>query len=204
MDLTGTALVLVDLQHACVDRSRTRVVEVVVPNAVRLLDWFRGASLHVIYTRVGSRLPAGEDLHAKRRIAWHRRVDGPLDPVPLGSPQYEIIPELRPRSGELTIDKTSAGAFNSSALDLYLHQWDIHGLIVCGVATSACVYNTARDAADRGYNTMLVEDACDGGTHDSTMRTFGRYFGAVKGTEVLLKELSESAHNLDLFESPLP
>src|SRR6266540_214689 len=134
--------------------------------------------------------------HPKRRLAWLR--PGPDEPPyrsPVGSPDHAILPEIAPQPGELVIDKNTSGAFNGSAIDFYLQGLGLHTLVICGVSTSACVDNTARDAADRGYNVIVVEDACAGSAgseaaHEATLRTFGRYFGAVKTTAQLVEELS--------------
>jgi nicotinamidase-related amidase len=112
----------------------------------------------------------------------------------MGGPDYEILETLAPLPTELVVDKNSSGAFNSSAIDLYLQHLGVRTIVIAGVSTFACVDNTARDAADRGYNVILVEDACAGAAgneaaHDATVQTFGRYFGAVKNTRELLVEL---------------
>jgi len=211
IDLEHLGLIVVDVQYSCADPDRTpgrdradpakfetwtrRIKDMLVPNTQRLLAWFREHERPVIYTRVGSLLPDAEDQHAKRRVSWLRSgQDAPVYRSPVGSPDYDILPEIAPLPGELIVDKNASGAFNSSAIDFHLHQLGLQTLVVTGVSTFACVDNTARDAADRGYNVILVEDACAGSAgreaaHDATLRTLGRYLGAVKTTRQLLDEL---------------
>ena len=211
IDLDRLGLVIVDVQYSCADPERTpgrsrsdpevfeawrrRITDLLIPNTQRLLAWFREHERPVIYTRVGSLLPDAEDQHAKRRISWLRSSqDAPPYRSPLGSPDYDILPSVGPLPGELVIDKNASGAFNSSAIDFHLRQLGLETLVMTGVSTFACVDNTARDAADRGYNVILAEDACagaagSGAAHDATLRTLGRYLGSVKSTRQLLDEL---------------
>jgi nicotinamidase-related amidase len=214
VDLEKIGLVVVDLQYSCADPARTpararrdddpegfdawarKIAEQVIPNNQRLLAWFRQRGLPVIYTRVGSLLPDAEDQHPKRRLAWLRSSDdAPPYRSPLGSPDYEILPQVAPRPDELIVDKNASGAFSSSAIDFYLRSLGLQTLVVTGVSTFACVDGTARDAADRGYNVILVEDACAGSTggaaaSEATFRAFRRHLGAVKTTDQLLEELT--------------
>jgi nicotinamidase-related amidase len=57
------------------------------------------------------------------------------------------------------------------------------------VSTNHCVDTTARDAADRGYNVVLVEDACADSTASgqrATMSAIARHFGVVRSTDEVL------------------
>lgn len=213
IDSDCLGIVVVDVQLSCAHpehtpgRPRTdeqrelfeawtrRIEELLIPNTQRLLSWFRENGRPVIFTCVGSLLPDAQDQHPKRRLSWLRpSPDAPPYRSPVGSPGYAIRPEIAPLPGELVIDKNASGAFNSSPIDFHLQALGLRTLVVCGVSTFACVDGTARDAADRGYNVVLVEDACAGSAgseaaHDATLYTFGKYLGAVKTTSQLLSEL---------------
>jgi biuret amidohydrolase len=70
----------------------------------------------------------------------------------------------------------------------------IDGLIIAGVVTNVCVETTARDAADRGYKCILVDDACAAQSqefHDSTLRTFAMVFGKVRTTSEVIGILQD-------------
>ena len=189
IDLDHTALLVVDMQNP-------DTYDDIAPNCAKLLDFFRGNGLENVYLRVGYFLEDRRDMHVKRAASWLRRADGSA-PVKLrGTDGHQIIDRLAPMSGEMVIDKNSTSAFNSSALEPYLHARQIESLVVCGTATTHCVDNTARGAADRGYNVILVDDACHDFSdrfHAATMRSFRRDFGAVKGTEQVLSELGAIA-----------
>ena len=185
IDLDRTALVVVDVQNP--DHYGQ-----IVPNIARLLEFFRGNSLENIYLRVGYFLKDRRDMHAKRAVTWSRKPDGSAPDKQRGAPAFEIIDRLAPESGETIIDKNSTSAFNSSNLEGYLRAREVQNLVICGVATNHCVDNTARGAADRGYNVILVDDACrdaDPSLHEATMRSFRRDFGAVKSTDEVVADL---------------
>jgi len=110
-----------------------------------------------------------------------------------GTFEHSILEELKPQPGELVINKVTRGAFNSTGLDLRLRNMEIDGLVIAGVVTNACVNVTALDAADRGFKTILVDDACGGldqSSHDAVMKTFAGLFGKVWDTSEIIEYFS--------------
>ncbi len=189
IDGERTALIVVDVQNYSQGNWK------IAPNCVRLRDFFRDKGLEVLYLRVGALLPDRRDMHEKRAIAWLKpsEEEAPKDVVK-GNEGHQILDVLAPSPTELVLDKNSSGAFSSSPLDQHLHSLGIENLVLCGSATTHCVANTGRGAADRGYNVMLVDDACidpSDEAHAITMRSFGRSLGAIKLTEQVVEELGE-------------
>lgn len=212
IDPRRTALLIVDMQY--VDASREhglgaslktshptlwstyfdRVEQLVVPNVARLLESFRAGGLRVIHLTLGPVLADGADMVALRRQARADAMDALFHHQ--GTFEHRILEELAPVDGELVINKTSRSAFNSTAIERVLLNLGIDALVVCGVTTSSCVDTTARDAADRGFKTVIVEDATaeiDEPSHDAALRQFAVRWGRVWTTEETLATLSATA-----------
>jgi len=169
-----------------------RIEDLVVPNVKALIEAFRAQNGRIVYLTLGPMLPDGSDLTPNRKS-----TSGAIQAVDnhFGSPEHAILDELAPREGELVVNKTSRGAFNSTAIDQTLRNFGCKSLIVVGVSTSSCVETTARDSADRGYNTVIVEDATaelDKASHDASLRQFAVRWGRVWDTDSVFHELGLS------------
>jgi len=70
----------------------------------------------------------------------------------------DIVDELKPIDGEPVIDKPGKGAFYATDLSEVLSARAIRQLIVCGVTTEVCVNTTVREANDRGFDCLVLED----------------------------------------------
>ena len=174
-----SALIVVDMQYSCAhpdygvglvlkDRRpdtfawwREQLEDIVVPNIQRLQTAFRESGRRVIFLTVGPELIDGADLPRRRRM---REVDAFAD-LPRkrtfgrGTFEHQIREDLAPKPGELVLNKTGLSAFTTTGLDQTLRALEIEQAVFCGVTTNGCVETTCRDAADRGYWTVLVEDA---------------------------------------------
>ena len=86
-------------------------------------------------------------------------------------------------------------AFHSSGFERLLRSWGVEQLALTGVSTNSCVEGTARDAADRGFQCLIIEDGCGAASqrlHDATCENFRRLLGRVDSSQVVIAEL-ESA-----------
>ena len=130
----------------------------------RLLEAWRAAGLIAIHTREGHR-PDLSDLPATKK-SRSRGVLGIGDPGPMGrillrgEAGHDIIPELYPAPGEPVIDKPGKGAFFATDLQAILQSRGVTQLVVTGVTTEVCVNTTVREANDRGYECLVLEDCC--------------------------------------------
>jgi nicotinamidase-related amidase len=169
----GLALLVIDMQRDFLEAggfgaalgNDVRPLQAIVPSVRRLLEAFRRRGLPIIHTKEGHK-PDLSDCPPSKRA----RGRGPLrigDPGPmgriliLGEPGNDFVPELQPAPGELVVPKPGKGAFCGTKLEPELRLRAIERLVVAGVTTEVCVQTTMREANDRGFDCLLVEDATE-------------------------------------------
>ncbi len=175
---------------------------------MRLLAAMRAGGFPILHTREGHR-PDLSDLAENKR--WRSAqgggeigAEGPLGRYLVrGERCHDIIPELYPEPGETVIDKPGKGAFWATDLDAILARRGIKNLIVTGVTTDCCVQSTLRDANDRGYECLLLEDCCAAAQEENhlaqieMLKLVGGHYGSIATSTALLDALRsnvEPAH----------
>lgn len=148
-----------------------RVKDIVTPNIKKLIDFFRKKKIQIIYITFGPFLKNGKDLYDLGKVEDIKitKIYDIPNFYPPGSFERQVIPELEPDENDLVINKSSAGAFATSPIDAILRNFCIKTLIFTGVATNMCVESTFREAADRSYNCIIVDDGC--ATYDRNLMT---------------------------------
>lgn len=167
------ALVIIDMQRDFVEpggfgetlgNDVTRLTAI-VPTLQRLLAAFRAARLPVIHTKECHRPDLSDCPPAKLTRGNPSLKIGDVGPMGrilvCGEPGSEIVDELAPLPGEIVIEKPGKGAFYAAEFGARLEQLGITHLVVTGVTTEVCVQTTMREANDRGYECLLVEDCTE-------------------------------------------
>ena len=169
-DPATTALVMIDFQRDFVYPggfgeslgNDTSFLLKALPPAERVLKACRAAGLFIVHTREGHRadlsdLPAAKYERGRPKI--HIGDDGPMGRLLVrGEHGHDIVDEVYPIAGEPIVDKPGKGAFYATDMDTILKTRGIRQLVVCGVTTEVCVQTSVREANDRGYDALVLED----------------------------------------------
>jgi nicotinamidase-related amidase len=172
-ELARAALVVIDMQRDFIEpggfgeslgNDVTRL-QAIVPTVQRVLQAWRAAGGLVVHTREGHR-PDLCDCPPAKRLRGRPRLRigdaGPMGRILVaGEPGHQIVPALAPVDGEIVVDKPGKGAFHATGLDDTLRGRGITHLVFMGVTTEVCVQTTMREANDRGYDSLLVEDGTE-------------------------------------------
>jgi nicotinamidase-related amidase len=168
-----TAVVMIDMQRDFILPggfgetlgNNVSLLAAIVPTARKLLDACRAAGMTIIHTKEchrpdladcpPSKLTRGNPtLRIGDRAAMGRiLIDGEI-----GS---DFVPELAPAPGDIVLSKPGKGAFYATPLGEILRLKGITHLLFGGVTTEVCVQTTMREANDRGYECLMVEDATE-------------------------------------------
>jgi len=166
----------------------------------RVLQVVRPLGYRVIHTREGYR-PDLADVQ-RWKLADRIKIG---DPGPLGralirgEPGWDFIPEMKPASGEPVFDKPGYGAFAFTDVDTTLKAWGVEHVVLTGVTTDCCVHSILREALDRGYECLVLED-CVGASsrlyHEAALtlvRKASGAFGTVTDSRTLISVLSSTS-----------
>lgn len=178
IDAGRTALLVMDYQNDLVargglvaptDEAVLTRMEAAMGAAGSAMVAARKAGVPVIHVAVGR--TSGEPA-----MNPHMTVIGTLakaNAAVLGTWGFAFHDLVQPLPGETVIVKPVVSAFAGSGLDVMLRAQGIDTLAMSGYATNFVVEGTARDAADRGFRVLILEDACVAGNperHKAALR----------------------------------
>ncbi len=168
-----TALIVIDMQRDFIEPggfgevlgNDVSTLTPAIGPVARLLALFRARDWPIVHTRE-SHLPDLSDCPPAKRLRGRPGLRigdrGPMGRILVrGEPGNAIVPDCAPLAGEIEIDKPGKGAFHATGLDEILVSKGITHLVFCGVTTEVCVQTSMREANDRGYECLLVEEATE-------------------------------------------
>lgn len=169
-DPSKTALLVIDLQIDFISHEGyfakmgydPASIRKIVPVVNDVIEAARNIGCLIIHTRQGYRADMADMTPYEK---WRRTQSGLENTNVLlrGSPGFEIDPQINVSPDDVIIDKTANGAFTYTELDHVLRAKGITHLLFAGCTTDVCVSTTMREAQDRNYQNLLIEDACASG-----------------------------------------
>ena len=171
--LAHTALVIIDMQRDFIEPggfgetlgNDVSLLEAIVPACQAVLHAWRSAGGLVVHTRESHR-PDLSDCPPAKRLRGNPQLRigdaGPMGRILVaGEPGNQIIPALAPVDREIVVDKPGKGMFYATGLHETLQARGITHLVFMGVTTEVCVQTSMREANDRGYDGLLLEDCTE-------------------------------------------
>jgi nicotinamidase-related amidase len=172
-DVAHTALVIIDMQRDFIEPggfgetlgNDVGLLAAIVPACQAALGAWRRAGGMVVHTREAHR-PDLSDCPPAKRLRGNPSLRigdvGPMGRILVaGEPGNQIIPALSPVAGETVIDKPGKGMFYGTTVHAQLQKAGITHLLFMGVTTEVCVQTSMREANDRGYDCLLLEDCTE-------------------------------------------
>jgi nicotinamidase-related amidase len=170
LDLDSAALLIIDMQRDFVEPggfgeslgNKVEPLQSIVPVVQKVLMAWRLTNKLVVHTRE-SHLPDLSDCPQAKLSRGNPSLRigdvGPMGRILVrGEPGNQIVDALTPLPQEVVIDKPGKGAFYGTALMDILQEHKLRQLVVMGVTTEVCVQSTMREANDRGFDCLLIED----------------------------------------------
>ena len=200
LDPKKTALLIVDMQNEFVLRDfgealefkeagewdrwipfHDRLDDIVIPNNVKLLNFFRENGLTVTYGRIACLREDGEDRSpVQKSEGWNNML------MPVNSFSAAMIEELAPLENEIVVNKTTDSVTTGTNYLTLLRFMGVETVVVTGIVTDQCVASTVRGLADEGLQVICVEDCCAAGSmelHNAELTIMNTIYCEVMSTD---------------------
>lgn len=200
LDPKKTALLIIDMQKEFVLRDigealqfkemgewerwipmHDRLDDIVIPNSVKLLNFFRDNKMTVTFGRIACLRDDGEDRSpVQKSEGWNNML------LPVNSYSAEMIDELMPIENEIVVNKTTDSVTAGTNYLMLLRFMGIETVVVAGIMTDQCVASTVRNLADEGLKVICVEDCCAAGSmelHNAELKIMNSIYCEVMNTE---------------------
>lgn len=173
LDPETTALLVIDIQNTYLEDKDTpeetarwqpfcqRMRETVIPNTARLIDDCRTRGVEVIFARIACLKQDGRDRSLSQKKPGFNYLLLPKD-----REDSQVVPELAPLDGEISITKTTDSALTGTNLRQILHNMGIRDVVVAGIFTDQCISSSVRSLADESFGVVVAEDCCAAATMD--------------------------------------
>lgn len=175
-DPDGPLLAAARAAGAAPDAGFAERVDRALGHQAALLSAAHGAGLTVLHARIAARTRDGRDLAP----AW-REVLGAL---PADHPATEPHPRIPRHPDDLLLAKPGQGPFTGTGLDDLLRHLGVTKLVMVGMSTLGAVEAALRGATDRGYQVLLVPEACASATVRDQRRLHGMGAGLIEVVDV--------------------
>jgi ureidoacrylate peracid hydrolase len=209
LDLFKSAIIVVDMQNAFVknggyldlaghDISATQKI---ISPCRKIITALRSRGVKIVYFQMGyspdlsdKGAPDSPGTLKSRVLNFINRHPEFKDKVYIyGTWGAEIIDELKPETGDITIKKQRYDGFFGTNLDLILKTVGIKYLFFIGTATNICVESTIRHAFFLDYFPILISDAVShmgpGITQEATILNVRSTFGWVTTSNSVLNAI---------------
>lgn len=166
------------------DRNKKALLVIDVQNGVVEYAWKRDTTVSKIAALVD------QARESNTEVIWVQHSE---DDMPIDSLSWQIVPELKPASGEKIIHKLWRSSFEETELEDVLEELKIEHLVISGAQTNYCVRHTIHAAIERGLDVTLVEDA-----HTTMDESWN---GSPIPAELIVAELNRACSDYDLPDS---
>lgn len=206
LDPKKTALLIVDMQNEFVLRDfgealefkeagewdrwipfHDRLDDIVIPNNVKLLNFFRENDMTVTFGRIACLREDGEDRSpVQKSEGWNNML------MPVNSKSAAMIDELTPLENEIVVNKTTDSVTTGTNYLTLLRFMGIETVVVTGIVTDQCVASTVRGLADDGLKVICVEDCCAAGSmelHNAELKIMNTIYCEVMSTDETIETI---------------